>query len=98
MSSAGYVEFYDIAPPKCEHDPYQKDCVSCAVRVLKMYLPATMVLSVESKPGSYQAQASDREGFFRVIASGLTPAEALVNLRSPLAMITFLDTSDKGKE
>lgn len=98
MSSAGYVDFYDILPPKCEHDPYEKDCVACAVRVLNMYLPATMTLSVESKPGSYQAQASDRDGFFRVVASGLTPAEALVNLRSPLAMISFLKTSDGGKE
>ena len=98
MSPAGYVDFYDILPPKCEHDPYQKDCVACAVRVLNMYLPATMMLSVESKPDFYQAQACDREGFFRVIASGLTPAEALVNLRSPLAMITFLETSDKEKE
>ena len=98
MSSAGYVEFYDIAPPKCEHDPYQKDCVSCAVRVLKMYLPATMVLSVESKPDFYQAQASDRDGFFRVIASGLTPADALVNLRNPLALIAFMSKSDGGQE
>jgi hypothetical protein len=98
MSPAGYVEFYDIAPPKCEHDPYQKDCVSCAVRVLKMYLPATMMLSVESKAGTYQAQASDREGFFRVVASGLTPADALVNLRNPLAMIAFMGKLDGEQE
>jgi len=98
MSSAGYVDFYDITPPKCVHDPYQKDCVACAVRVLNMYLPATMRLSVESKGGIYQAQASDREDFFRVVASGLTPAEALVNLRTPLAMIAFMGKSDGGKE
>jgi len=98
MSSAAYVDFYDILPPKCEHDPYQKDCVACAVRVLKMYLPATMILSVESKPDFYQAQASDRDGFFRVIASGLTPADALVNLRNPLAMIAFMSKSDGEQE
>jgi hypothetical protein len=98
MTSAAYVDFYDIIPPKCEHDPYQKDCVACAVRVLNAYLPATMTLAVESKPGYYQAQASDRDGFFRVVASGLTPAEALANLRSPLAMIAFMDTSERGEE
>jgi hypothetical protein len=98
MSSAAHVDFYDILPPKCEHDPYQKDCVACAVRVLNMYLPATMMLSVESKPDSYQAQASDRDGFFRVIASGLTPADALVNLRNPLALIAFMSKSDGGQE
>jgi hypothetical protein len=98
MSSAAYVDFYDIIPPKCEHDPYQKDCVACAVRVLNMYLPATMRLSVESKPGFYQAQASDRDGFFRVVANGLTPAEALINLRNPLALIAFMGKSNEGDE
>jgi hypothetical protein len=98
MSPAESVDFYDIVPPTCVHDPYQKDCVACAVRVLNMYLPATMRLSVETKAGSYQAQASDRDGFFRVVAEGLTPAEALVNLRNPLAMIAFMSKSDKGEE
>jgi hypothetical protein len=62
-----------------------------------MYLPATMMLSVESKPDSYQAQACDREGFFRVIASGLTPADALANLRNPLALIAFMEKSERGE-
>jgi hypothetical protein len=98
MSSAASVDFYDIAPPTCVHEPYQKDCVACAVRVLNMYLPASMRLSVESKTGTYQAQASDRDGFFRIVASGLTPAEALVNLRNPLALIAFMSKSDGEKE
>jgi hypothetical protein len=56
-----------------------------------------MRLYVESKAGKYCAGAADRDGFFRVIAEGLTPAEALVNLRNPLALIAFMDKTESGE-
>lgn len=91
MSGALSVDFLDIATPQCTHEPYQKDCVACAVRVLKYYLPASMRLSVEQHEDRYDACATDRDGFFRVVASGLTPSAALANLRNPLALIAFMD-------
>jgi hypothetical protein len=95
MSEVGVVDFLDFGPPTCGHgSAYEKDCVACAVRILNFYLPASMRLYVESKPGHYEAGAADRDGFFRVVASGLTPAEALVNLRNPLALIAFMEKTE----
>lgn len=95
MNEAGVVDFLDFAPPTCDHGSlYQADCVACAVRVLNHYIPASMRLYVESKNGKYYAGAADRDGFFRVVAEGLTPAEALVNLRNPLALIAFMDKTE----
>ena len=100
MGGAEMVDFLDFAPPTCDHGAvYQKDCVACAVRVLNYYVPVSMRLYVEAKAGTYEAGAADRDGFFRVVASGLTPAEALVNLRNPLALIAFMDkTNGAGEE
>ena len=99
MNEAGVVDFLDFAPPTCEHTTtYQPDCVACAVKVLNCYMPVSMRLYVQFKSGSYEAGAADRDGFFRVVASGLTPADALVNLRNPLALIAFMDKSERGEE
>ena len=99
MGEAGVVDFLDFAPPTCEHgSSYQKDCVACAVKVLNFYVPASMRLYVEFKAGSYEAGAADRDGFFRVVASGLTPADALANLRNPLALIAFMEKSEGGEK
>jgi hypothetical protein len=98
MSEADVVDFLDFAPPTCDHGSlYQTDCVACAVRVLNYYIPASMRLYVESKNGKYHAGAADRDGFFRVVSEGLTPAEALVNLRNPLALIAFMDKTGSGE-
>jgi hypothetical protein len=98
MNEAGVVDFLDFAPPTCEHSAmYQPDCVACAISVLNHYIPASMRLYVESKNGKYYAGAADRDGFFRVIAEGLTPAEALANLRNPLALIAFMDKAEDGE-
>ena len=99
MSGVDVVDFLDFAPPTCEHgSSYQKDCVACAVRVLNLYMPISMRLYVEFKSGLYEAGAADRDGFFRVVASGLTPADALANLRNPLALIAFMEKSERGEE
>jgi len=99
MGEAGVVDFLDFAPPTCEHgSSYQKDCVACAVKVLNFYVPASMRLYVEFKAGLYEAGAADRDGFFRVVASGLTPADALANLRNPLALIAFMEKSEGGEK
>lgn len=99
MSEASVVDFLDFSTPVCAHDGfvYRRDCVACAVRILNFYLPASMRLYVASKAGNYEAGAADRDGFFRVIAEGLTPAEALVNLRNPLSLIAFMEKTE-GKE
>lgn len=98
MSEAGVVDFLDFAPPTCDHGSlYQKDCVACAVKVLNFYVPVSMRLYVQFKSGSYEAGAADRDGFFRVVASGLTPADALANLRNPLALIAFMDKTGSGE-
>lgn len=98
MSEAGVVDFLDFAPPTCDHGSlYQKDCVACAVKVLNFYVPVSMRLYVQFKSGSYEAGAADRDGFFRVVASGLTPADALVNLRNPLALIAFMEKAEVGE-
>jgi len=88
------VSVYDTSLSNCDHSQYQRDCVACAARVVKLYLPATMTLSVEEHVDRYVACASSRDGFFRIVASGLTPYEALANLRNPLAFVSFMD----GKE
>jgi hypothetical protein len=90
------TEFYDIKPPACAHAAgstqpiLERDCVSCVVSILKVYLPVYMQLSVEHHEEKYVACVTDRDGFFRIIANGLTPAIALFNLRDPLALIAFM--------
>lgn len=99
MGEVDVVDFLDFVPPTCDHGSgYQKDCVACAVRILNFYIPASMRLYVESKSGKYQAGASDRDGFFRVVAEGLTPSDALSNLRNPLALIAFMERSGGDSE
>jgi hypothetical protein len=96
------TEFYDIKPPECSHAAgstqpiLERDCVSCVVSILKMYLPVYMQLSVEHHEGKYVACVTDRDGFFRIVAEGLTPAIALFNLRNPLALIAFMSKVGGG--
>lgn len=95
MDNAGVVDFLDFVPPTCDHvTDFQGDCVACAIRVVSLFLPVSMRLYVESRSGRYFAGAADRDGFFRVVAEGLTPADALANLRNPLARIAFSDSSE----